>query len=97
VAADPLDAERVNVYERWTDRAALHALRGEGPDDGLAALIVSADVDEFAVLPSRQRERSAGRIPSSDAMTNLQVGRTLQDVAVRSPAVGAHPPRAARS
>jgi quinol monooxygenase YgiN len=49
VAADPLDPERINVYERWTDRAALHAFRGDGPDDELSALIVSADIDEFEV------------------------------------------------
>jgi quinol monooxygenase YgiN len=51
VAADPLDAERVNVYERWQDRASLHAFRGEGPGDDLGALIVSADVGEFEVRP----------------------------------------------
>jgi len=49
VAADPLDPERVNVYERWTDRDALHAFRGDGPGDELSALIVSADVGEFEV------------------------------------------------
>ena len=53
VVADPLDPERVNVYERWTDPAALQAFRGDGPDDELSALIVSADVTEFDVLPSR--------------------------------------------
>ncbi len=53
VAADPLDADRVNVYERWTDRAALHAFRGEGTEDELAALIVSANVGEYDVLPAR--------------------------------------------
>jgi heme-degrading monooxygenase HmoA len=52
VAADPLDAERVNIYELWTDRAAVHAFRGDGPSDELNALIVSADLDEFDVLPA---------------------------------------------
>ncbi len=51
VAPDPLDAGRVNVYERWTDRATLYAFRGDGPDDDLGALIVGASVDEFEVLP----------------------------------------------
>ena len=49
VSADPLDPERVDVYERWTDREALHAFRGEGPGDDLGAMIVSADVAEFDV------------------------------------------------
>jgi quinol monooxygenase YgiN len=53
VAADPVDAERVNVYERWTDRAALYAFRGDGPDDELGALIVSADIVEFDVLATQ--------------------------------------------
>ncbi|MGH3381988.1 MAG: putative quinol monooxygenase [Actinoallomurus sp.] len=52
VAADPLDAERINIYERWTNRAVLHAFRGDGPNDELNTLIVSADVDEFEVLPA---------------------------------------------
>jgi quinol monooxygenase YgiN len=52
VSADPLDAERVNVYERWTNREALHAFRGEGPGDELGAMIVSADVAEFEVVPA---------------------------------------------
>ncbi len=53
VAADPLDPGRINVYERWTDRAALHAFRGDGPDDELNALIVNADVAEFEVRPTQ--------------------------------------------
>jgi quinol monooxygenase YgiN len=31
VAADPIDPTRVNVYERWADRASLYAFRGGGP------------------------------------------------------------------
>lgn len=53
VAADPLDVERVNVYERWTDRASLEAFRGDGPDDQLGGLVVSADIGEFDVLRAR--------------------------------------------
>ena len=52
VAADPLEAERVNVFEVWTDRGALEAFRGSGPDDGLSALIVRADVAEHEVVPA---------------------------------------------
>lgn len=53
MAADPLDPTRVNGYERWTDRASLGAFRGNGPDDELRGLIVSADIGEFEVLPAR--------------------------------------------
>ena len=51
VVGDSLDPERVNVYERWTDRAALRAFRSDGPDDEFSAMIISADVSEFDVVP----------------------------------------------
>ena len=50
VTADPLDAERINVYERWANRATLHAFRGDGPNDELTTLITSSDINEFDVL-----------------------------------------------
>jgi len=49
-AADPIDPERINIYERWTDHVTLHAFRGDGPYDELNTLILSADIDEFEVL-----------------------------------------------
>jgi quinol monooxygenase YgiN len=49
VSADPVDATRVNVAERWSDRASLDAFRGEGPDDGLGERIVAFAVEEFEV------------------------------------------------
>ena len=49
VAADPLDAERVNVFERWSDRATLLAFRGDGPDDDLGGFILAAAVEEYEV------------------------------------------------
>ena len=52
VVADPLDVERINVYERWTDRIALYTFRGDGPDDELSASILSANVNEFDVSPA---------------------------------------------
>jgi quinol monooxygenase YgiN len=47
VSADLADPERVNIYERWVDRVALQAFRGDGPGGDLSALIISADVREF--------------------------------------------------
>ena len=67
VAADPLDAERINVYERWTDRIALYAFRGDGPDDELSASILSASVDEFDVSPSRHPPVAAPAEPDRSA------------------------------
>lgn len=49
VAADPIEADRVNVYEEWASKEALARFRGEGPGDDLSALIVEARVAEHAV------------------------------------------------
>jgi quinol monooxygenase YgiN len=49
VAADPLEGDRVNVYEEWESRAQLEAFRGSGPDDDMSADIVRMDVSEHEV------------------------------------------------
>lgn len=49
VAADPLEEDRVNVYEQWDSRQALNSFRGAGPDDDLSTMIVRAEVSEFEV------------------------------------------------
>lgn len=49
VSADPTDDTRVNVAERWGDRAALEAFRGSGPEGEVAGLIRSAAVFEYEV------------------------------------------------
>lgn len=49
ISADPVDHNRVNIYECWQDHDALQAFRGEGPSDDLAELITSADIHEFAM------------------------------------------------
>ncbi len=49
VAADPLEPDRVNVYEEWESEQALHAFREDGPGDDLSALIVDAQVSQRLV------------------------------------------------
>lgn len=49
VAADPLEQERVNVYESWQDQGCLNAFRGSGPDSDINNLISNADVKEYKV------------------------------------------------
>lgn len=49
VAADPLDEDRVNVFEEWESAVHLHTFRGEGPEDDLASLIVRAEVRERTI------------------------------------------------
>jgi quinol monooxygenase YgiN len=44
VAADPIDPDRVNVYEEWDSVAQLEAFRGSGPGPQLTAAIVRAQV-----------------------------------------------------
>jgi hypothetical protein len=39
VAADVVDAARVNVFERWTNREVLAAFRESGPENELGTLI----------------------------------------------------------
>lgn len=55
VAADPLDPDRVNVYEEWESREALHAFREAGPDDGLSKLVERASVAEHEVELKKKR------------------------------------------
>lgn len=52
VAADPLEAGRVNVYESWHSEAALLAFRGSGPGTDLTSEIQRADVQRHEVSSS---------------------------------------------
>ena len=52
VAADPLEADRVNVYEEWESKDALVDFRGDGPADDVSSIIVRADVAEHTIESS---------------------------------------------
>jgi quinol monooxygenase YgiN len=52
VAGDPLEADRVNVYEEWESEEALLAFRGAGPDQDLSASILRAQVALHRVASS---------------------------------------------
>jgi quinol monooxygenase YgiN len=54
LSADPLEPDRINVYEQWESVAAVEAFRGSGPDADQAAVIRSAAVDEHEVASSRR-------------------------------------------
>ena len=49
VAADPIEPERVNVFEEWESESALEAFRGDGPGEDLAELIVDAEMSQREV------------------------------------------------
>jgi quinol monooxygenase YgiN len=53
IAADPVEADRVNVFERWESRAAVEAFRGSGPSDEQRTAIRSASVAEYDVADVR--------------------------------------------
>ena len=52
VAADPIEPNRVNVYEEWESEEALLIFRGHGPDQDLSSSIVRADVSRHVVSSS---------------------------------------------
>lgn len=49
VSPDPIDDNRVNIYEKWINREALEAFRESGPEDVLFLLVESFDVKEYEV------------------------------------------------
>lgn len=51
VAADPVETDRVNVYEEWDSVEALLSFRGNGPGDDVSANIVRAAVREYEAVP----------------------------------------------
>ena len=52
VAADPIEPDRVNVYEQWESEAQLEAFRGDGPGEDLSSDIVDADVSRHQISSS---------------------------------------------
>lgn len=49
VAPDPLENDRINVYEEWETNEDLIAFRGAGPSADLGQLITKAEVSEYYV------------------------------------------------
>jgi quinol monooxygenase YgiN len=52
VAADPIEADRVNIYEMWDSADQLEAFRGQGPSAELTKLIERADVRRHVIASS---------------------------------------------
>ena len=49
IAADPVESDRVNVYERWESDAHLERFRGSGPDAGQTAQLRDAQVRKYRI------------------------------------------------
>jgi quinol monooxygenase YgiN len=52
VAGDPLEPDRVNVYEEWDSPADLEAFRGGGPGPAISETIVRAEVFRHQIATS---------------------------------------------
>jgi quinol monooxygenase YgiN len=52
VAADPIEPDRVNVYEEWESEKALLDFRGSGPDSDIWSAIVRAEVFRHIISSS---------------------------------------------
>lgn len=52
LSADPLEDDRVNVFESWQDVESVERFRGSGPSDDQQAAIVGAQVHQHQVASS---------------------------------------------
>lgn len=52
LSADPLEPDRINIFEAWDSAAAVESFRGSGPDDGQGQMIRSAEVQQFTIASS---------------------------------------------
>jgi quinol monooxygenase YgiN len=52
LSPDPLEPDRINVYEQWESAAAVEAFRGSGPSDEQGAAIRSAAVHQHEIASS---------------------------------------------
>lgn len=49
LAADPIEPDRINVFEQWESASAVESFRGSGPDGGQQAAIIDAQVDQHEI------------------------------------------------
>ena len=49
VSPDPIDSNRVNVFEKWKSRSELNAFLESGLENDMLALVKSFDVNEYEI------------------------------------------------
>jgi len=49
LSADPLEDDRINVFEKWDNSESVERFRGDGPSDGQQAVIVEAQVEQHEI------------------------------------------------
>ena len=52
LSADPLEPDRINVYEQWDSVEAVEAFRGAGPPDEQQNMIRSGSVHQHEIVSS---------------------------------------------
>lgn len=53
-AADPIEPDRINVFEVWETTEAVEAFRGDGPGGDMATAIRAADVRQYEIASTIQ-------------------------------------------
>ena len=53
ITADLVDADRIDIFERWESQAAVEAFRGSGPSDEQSTAMLEASVAEYDVADVR--------------------------------------------
>lgn len=49
VSPDPIDENRVNIFEKWSSRSRLVEFRNSGPDNDSLSLVDYFDVNEYEI------------------------------------------------
>jgi quinol monooxygenase YgiN len=50
VSPDPIDENRINIFEKWATRAALLEFRDLGPESDIFTLVDAFDIKEYDVI-----------------------------------------------
>ncbi|MDP2286347.1 MAG: antibiotic biosynthesis monooxygenase [Pseudohongiella sp.] len=49
VSPDPIDINRINIFEKWKSRSSLDEFRNSGPESDIFSLVEAFDVSEYEV------------------------------------------------
>jgi quinol monooxygenase YgiN len=52
LSADPIEPDRINIFEQWKSVEAVEAFRGSGPSDDHQAAITEASVTQYEITVS---------------------------------------------
>lgn len=77
LSADLVEPDRVLVFERWDDRAAVEAFRGAGPGDEQLEVIEEFEVNEYDVVTSAPPQESAGRTGGHSGPRHVRGGELV--------------------